>query len=242
MRARSELAGLLELLHEAARPFSTLEATYRTWRHNGRALDARSREQRRNGASTAFFSSPDHHADRGEVAADLRIWLAGDRAREEHVGGQDDGAYGVRAGDLWWSWRERDGAYSNEANLKIGSAVGTKPAFMNDPTPLLGALKFAVIGHSQIAERATVTADARLRPTSRAKAAGLYELGWGADQYILEVDSMRGVLLQVRALVEGEEFETTTTTAIRFDASIPEERFRFVPPIGERVQPAGPTA
>lgn len=114
---------------------------------------------------------------------------------------------------------------------------------MMNPTPLLGALKFAVVGRSQIAGRATITADASPRPYGPAGFASLYELGWGADQYILEVDALRGVLLQVRALRDGEDFQRTTTTDITFDAPIPEELFRFETPVGEPIQGVGaPTA
>ncbi len=237
-RPRSELGGLLEVLHGAAKPFSSVEATYQVWRHNGRAGEARAAEQRQDTRGSSFFAVSSDDLGGCEVEEVLRIWLAGDRAREEHYGGPDAGAYGVRIGDLWWTWHERDGARSNQTNPKFGSSIGKKPAFMMNPTPLLGALKFAVVGRSQIAGRATITADAAPRPNEPARSA--YELGWGADQYRLEVDALRGVLLEVRALRDGEDFQRTTTTEITFDAAIPEELFRFATPAGEPIQPVGP--
>ena len=209
-----ELGSLLVLLHRADAPVRSVEATYRTWRHEECAS-----------------------AERVEV---LRIWRADDRAREEHEGGPQDGAYGVRDGELWWSWDERNGATSNQDDPKVGSGVGEALGFMLDPTPLLGSLTFAVVGRGRVAGRETVTAAAvprRRDPRHHPPSFELYDLGADADCYRLEVDAQRGVLLEVVALRDGEPFQRITTVEIAFDRLIPEERFTFEAPAGEEIQP-----
>jgi len=175
--------------------------------------------------------------DGGEV---LHIWRADGRAREQHEGGPRDGAYGVRDGELWWSWDERNGATSNRDDPKLGSGIGEALSVMLDPTPLLGLLRFATVGHGRVAARETITAEAvprRRDPRRHPPAFELYELGPGADCYTLEIDAQRGVLLEVLATRDGDPFNKVTTVAIAFDRVIPEERFTFEPPPGEEIQP-----
>jgi hypothetical protein len=169
----------------------------------------------------------------------LRIWRADDRVREEHEGGWQDGAYGVRDGKLWWSWNEQSGAISNQEDPSVGSAIGEQLSFMLDPTPLLGVLRFAVFGGGRVAGRETVTTEAvpRAGDLSRGpRSFELHELGAGADSYRLEVDAQRGVLLEVVALRDGEPFQKITTVEVEFDHSISDERFCFQPPVGEETQ------
>jgi hypothetical protein len=111
---------------------------------------------------------------------------------------------------------------------------------MLDPTPLLGLLRFAVVGHGRVAGRETITAEAvprRRDPRHDPRSFELYELGAGADCYTLEIDAQRGVLLEVVASRDGEPFNEVTTVAIAFDRPISEERFTFEPPVGEEIQP-----
>jgi hypothetical protein len=148
----------------------------------------------------------------------------------------------VRVADLWWSWDHINGASSNEDDPTVGSGVGEELAVMLDPTPLLSALKFVANGRSQVADRATITADATPRPSDPRRGLRsfeLHELGSGADRYRLQVDAERGVLLEVVALRDGEPFHKITTVEITFDDPIPDERFRFDPPAGEEVRPIG---
>jgi hypothetical protein len=238
-----ELGTLLELLHRANTPFTTVQATYRIWRHDERAAAAwraEIEEQKRRGASISTYgpsSSTPAPAEHEEI---VRIWRAGDHAREEHQGGPRDGSYGVRSATLWWSWDEGNGASSNEDDPTVGSGIGEELAIMLDPTPLLGSLKFAAVGRSQVAGRATITADAAPRrsdPRHGPRLFELHELGTGADRYTLQVDAQLGVLLEVVALRDGESFHKITTVEIAFDQPIPDERFRFQPPAGEDIHP-----
>jgi hypothetical protein len=244
-----ELAALLELLHRGGASFTTVRATYRTWRHHERltaAFRADIEEQKRNSSGASFStvsarSSAPAPAEQEEI---LRIWRDGDRIRQEREGGGWlDGAYGVRSGDLWWSWNSHMGALSNQDNPKFGSSsIGEELAVMLDPTPLLGALNFAAVGRSTIAERATLTAHATARPSQRGELRSvLHQLGSGADHYTLEIDVDRGVLLEAAAFRDGKPFHRIRTVEVVFDHPIADERFRFEPPAGEEIQPiSGP--
>jgi hypothetical protein len=244
-RDEPELGRLLDLLHRADAPFVTVQATYRIWRHDERAAAAwraEIEEQKRRGASISTFQLSSGSPAPAEHEEVLRIWRAGNRVREEHQGGSRDGSYGVRTADLWWSWDERNGAHSNEDDPTVGSGIGEELAVMLDPTPLLGALQFAVAGRSEVAGRATITAVAAPRPSDprrRPRAFELHQLGSGADRYTLQVDAERGVLLEVVALRDNKPFHKIATVEIVFEDTIPDERFHFQPPAGEETRPVG---
>jgi hypothetical protein len=242
-----ELGGLLELLHRGGASFTTVRATYRTWRHHERlaaAFRADIEEQKRNSPGAAFStvsarSSAPAPAEQEEI---IRIWRDGDRIRQEREGGGWlDGAYGVRCGERWWSWNSHVGALSNQDDPKAGSSgIGEEISVMLNPTPLLGALKFAAGGRSTIAGRATLTAHATARPSQRGELRSvLHQLGSGADHYMLEIDVERGVLLEAVAFRDGKPFHRITTVEVVFDHPIADERFHFEPPAGEEIQPIG---
>lgn len=238
-----ELGDLLELLHRADAPVQTVRAVYRIWRHDERAAaawHAEIEEERRRGAAISTYGPARDSEEPPEREKLLRVWRSGDRLREEHEAGSRDGCYGVRRGNLWWQWDPRVGAISNEDDPKVGSGIGQELSVMLDPTPLLGALRFRVLGRSQLAGRATVTAEAVPRPSDpgrHPRSFELHELGSGADRYTLEVDAERGVLLGVIALRDDEPFHRVTTLEIAFDEPIAEERFEFQPPEGEEIGP-----
>ena len=239
-----ELGTLLALLHGSDDRFRTVQATYRTWRHEERlreAFRADAEEQKRRGASISSFSAVlSGDPEPPETEETVRIWRDGQRFREEHHGGRRDGYYGVADGPLWWFWDEGMGARSNQDNPSVGSGVGQELRVMLNPTPLLSSLRFRVAGNSQVAGRATVTAHATPRaqdPRHGGFVRELHELGTGADHYQLEVDQERGVLLAVTAIRDEQPFHKITTLAIRFDEPIPAETFQFAPPEGEEIQP-----
>jgi hypothetical protein len=172
----------------------------------------------------------------------LRTWRSGNRVRDEHYGGQRDRAYGVRVGERWWAWDEHAGACSNEGDPSMGSGIGNELSVMLNPSPLLGALRFRVLGRSAQAGRPTIRAEAVPRlsdPHGGPRWLELDELGSGAERYTFDVDAERGVLLGVLALRDGQPFNQITALEISFDESIPEERFVFHPPAGEEVRPVG---
>lgn len=238
------LGALLELLHRADAPFTTVRATYRIWRHDQRALaafHAEIEEEKRRGAAVGTYGLAGNASAPVEREELLRVWRSGDRFREERDGGPRDGSYGVRVGSLWWVWDVLNGASSNEDDPKVGSGVGEELSVMLDPTPLLGALRFRVLGHSQRAGRATIAAEALPRPSGRhgLRSFELHQLGSGADRYMLDVDAELGVLLDVVALRDEKPFHQVTTVEIAFDEPLGDELFEFQAPAGEEVRPVG---
>ncbi|MBI2699734.1 hypothetical protein [Mycobacterium sp.] len=240
------LGAALELLHGADNAFSSVQATFRIWRHSEHAAAALRADLDKLRNAGAAISTMASRSSGEQVAAEqvevMRIWREADRVREEHEGGPRDGSYAVRAGDLWWSWDPRMGARSNQDDPQVGSGVGEQVSLMLDPTSLLGALRFALAGLSTVAGRATLTVQAFPRWADSRRSQQmfmLHQLGSGADQYTLQVDRERGVVLDVVALVGGEAFHRITAMDIVFDRPIEEQQFRFEPPPGEEVQPIG---
>jgi outer membrane lipoprotein-sorting protein len=237
-----ELGALLALLHRADDPFTTVEATYRVWRHDARAsaaFRADIEHQKRRGASVGTIQLTSRDGSPAEHDELLRIWRSGDRVRVEHEGGQQDGGYGVRDGTAWWMWDERNGALSNQDDRKVGNGMGEEVSVLLNPTPLLGLLRFGSLGRSTLAGRATITAEAvpRLVDSSRSpRSFELHRLGSGADRYVLHVDAELGVLLSVVAFRDGEPFRETSTVEIAFDQPIDDDRFVFQPPVGEEIR------
>jgi hypothetical protein len=75
-----------------------------------------------------------------------------------------------------------------------------------DPTRVLGRLRWEPIGRGEVAGRSTITALARPRPLQRRGGPdgfALHRLGLGAEEYRIEVDAERGILLEVVALRDG---------------------------------------
>lgn len=236
------LGALLALIHGVDAPARTVDVTYRVWRHRERAqaaFAADAEEQKRRGSSIRLFGVGNGKAEPAEDQETVRIWRAGERARLEHHGGQRDGYYAVVDGPLWWTWDERMGARSNQDDPNVGGNFGDELKIMLNPIALLSSLRFQPTGSSQVAGRASRTAQGIPRPQDprHGGAFELHELGTGAECYELEFDQQRGVLLAATAVRDGQPFHRITTLAIRFDEPIPDETFRFKPPAGEEIQP-----
>lgn len=238
-----QLGDLLLLMHRADAGFTSVYASYRIWRHDQRmseAVRAETQQLKRRGGSIATFQSKGGASARGEHEDLLRVWRSADRVRAERESGTGNAAFGVRAGNLWWSWDERNGASSNEDDPTLASSIGEELAVVLNPTPLLGVLKFTAVGRSEVAGRETITAKAAPRPPDShrsSRSVELQQLGCGADRYALQVDAKTGVLLEVVALRGGEPFHRITALEIVFDQPIQDERFRFDPPAGEEIRP-----
>lgn len=202
------------------------------------AFRADAEEQKRRGASISTFQARSGEPEPAEYEETVRIWRDGARFREEHDGGRRDGDYAVADGPLWWMWGEQMGARSNQDDPSVGAGVGQELEIMLNPTPLLSSLRFEVTGSSEVAGRPTITTRATARPVDPrlGRAMELYQLGAGADNYLLEVDQQCGVLLAATAIRDGHPFHAITALEIRFDEPIPDETFVFAPPDGEEVQ------
>jgi outer membrane lipoprotein-sorting protein len=236
------LGDLLELLHGAERPFTTIAVTWRIWRHRERATEAwRSHieQERRRGASISSPGLSTGEERPPEQVEYLRIWCDGDRVREQREGGDRDGSCAVRDGETWWMWDELSGVHTNAGDTSVGTSVGEETDDLLDPTRLLSSLRWEPVGRGEVAGRPTVTALARPRlrdPRHGRDSFALSSLGLGADHYRIEVDAEHGVLLEVAAVVAGEPFQVTSAAEISFDEPIDPGRFRFVVPEGEEVQ------
>jgi hypothetical protein len=242
------LGALLVLLNGAADSYRTVQATYRTWRHEQRlreAFRAHVEAQKRRGGVT--FAAAPHDGDPGQAETEetIRIWRAGQQVRQEHHGGWRDGSYGVIDGPQWWSWSEQMGAMSGHGDTNFDGRIDRGFEVMLNPAPLVGWLDLAVAGNSRVAGRATVTAHAATRlggprgvkvPSDPRMFRTLGALGVGADSYHLEVDRERGVLLAATAIRDEQPFSKITTLAVRFDEPIPAETFQFKPPEGEQIR------
>jgi hypothetical protein len=240
-----DLGRLLELLHDADRPFASVIATYRVWRHGERAHAAfvahREAEQRRGGTVGTIqvarrSGGGEAEESPPETEEVFRVWLAGERFRREQDGGNYDGSYAIRDGNLWWMWDPISGARSNENDPKV-RGVGNEFEIMLAPTVLLGLLRWRVIGRSVIAGRPAIKVEALPRPVGeQGTPLELHQLGSGADRYELAVDEQLGVLLNVVALREDQPFREVATLAVAFDQPIPDERFHFEAPAGEEIR------
>jgi hypothetical protein len=94
--------------------------------------------------------------------------------------------------------------------------VRTGLELMLHPAPLLGALRFELLGPSSVAGRGVI----RLRALPRAhegQSLTLLRLGHEADAYDLAVDAERGVILRQAALSEGLEYQVTEMLEVVFD-------------------------
>lgn len=243
------LGALLELLHDAASSFRTVQATYRTWRHEQRrqeAFRANTEELKRRGAAISTATAVRiGDSQPPETDETVRIWRDGQRLRQEHHGGWRDGHYGIIDGPLWWSWSDQMGAMSNQDDPSVSGGIDQGLEVMLNPTPLMSLLRFRMAGTSQVAGRTAITTHATPRQggLSDVRSArdprtrhDLHALGTGADSYQLEVDRERGTLLAVTAIRDKQPFYKVTTLAIRFDEPIPPETFQFRPPEGEPIQ------
>ena len=249
--ARDEQATWPKPLQEARAPLPTVRATFRFWRDLKRSALALRRgleEERRCGASFVKIGVSDPPAGPsgseagGEIEEILRVGRTGDKFREERQGGPRDGSYGVRRGNLWWSWDPRNGAFSNEDNPEVSGGVGEDVSILLDPAPVLSALSVRVIGRSEVAGRVAITAEGVPHPRGPAGPArwiALYRLGTGAERYALQIDAEFGVLLAAIAFHRGHAFRQITTTDITFDEPIDDETFLFHPPAGQEIQHVG---
>ncbi len=145
---------LLALLDRADAPFETVAVTYRVWRHAARFAAAylaqRELEKQRGlvvgtgpggQRSKARRAREEREEQRPPEREELvRIWRAGDRCREEFP--SRDGRYGVRDGDLWWSWDQANGARTNGDESGVRSGIGQEFSSMLAPARLLGLLRF----------------------------------------------------------------------------------------------------
>jgi hypothetical protein len=220
-----ELAALLELLYSATGRSRTVRATVHRVTRQARELEL----LRERGLYNEPPSTPpeegswSHPSD--TIEATTRLWAArpywlrwettftGDREGERT-------SIGVKDRELFWS-RFGDGeVHTNEGREGQGTMT-TDEELLLDPSPLLGAYTFEVLGATAFADRAAWSVAA-----SRRFAAHTHTLGPLADELALVVDEQRGVFLRAAVVVEGEEISHSEVTEIVFDQPVAPELFR----------------
>jgi hypothetical protein len=164
-----------------------------------------------------------------------RLWIDGDRMREEREGEHE--FVGVRVGQRWWHYDELSGAISNEDNLEMGSGIGQQFRHFLDPSTLIGGLRFEPLGRAHVAGRDGLRVRAVPRETGDPHL-DLHLLHAG-DEHELVVDGERGVLLRVGSRFRAEDAYVVELVEVSFDEELSDELFVFRPPPGERIRPAG---
>jgi outer membrane lipoprotein-sorting protein len=232
-----ELGEALALMHRAGERFETLRATVREWYH---AEDARRAGERyaatpdgREEGWADLLDQREEHGGWQSRESVLRLWVEKpDRVREEREGGAPGLEIGIRDGELWWMYDPEWGVESNEDDPSVGSGVGQGIEHLLDPAPLLGALKFKLLGRSTVAGRDAI----RLQAQPRANVGhsfALIQLGREAEEYEVAIDAERGVILREAALSGGREYRVTEMLEVAFDERFPPGTFTLTLPSGE---------
>ncbi len=239
--AMSEIGDLLELLHAADVTFGTIRARYRLWRHHERLSAAFLADAGRSGGTVAQAVGRERAPAESEEI--VSIWRQPpDSARVERGDDESSRSYGVRHGELWWSWDPTVGAMSNAENRSVGSGIGEEFATLLHPHVLVAALHLTPVERAVRAEREVIVAEATPRgnPTRGLNVGlALLEIGRGADRFRLEFDAERGIVLASHAFTDGEPFSTIEAVEVAYDEQLDESLFEFVAPPGEQVQSAG---
>ena len=236
----SELGDLLELVYGAGERWRTARLTLRDRQYPRRSREAIERlnaELSHGTGGRMMVYGGGGGPEPESVEHLLRVWLDGDRAREEREGPFAFPQLAVRDGRRWWQYSQEHGAVSNETEPDATAGVGEQALRLLDPAHVLAALRLEQVGETEIAGRAAVLVRGTPRRPDREHAFQLFHLGPGADEYVLGVDRERGVLLRIASLYGGEPLAETEVLEIAFDEDIPPETFRFELPPGESFRP-----
>lgn len=218
-----ELGNLLELLYTAGRSWRTVSASMRQWSHLERSREAfrHSAEQRRRTgvhtmSATAHLTPVigmrgadphDHDPPLPEVCEwRARVWVA-----------TPDRVYVEPEGDEVAPIHRRAASVNGQA---VVVSQHNPLEYLLDPAGLIGITDLHAEGRGEVAGRPVLAVGATLRKPGSPRPLGLYGLAAGADRYRLWVDTERGVLLRMEALLGGEPFNITEVTAISFDEDL----------------------
>lgn len=230
----SELGDLLELLHGAGERWRTARLTIREWHHFERSRLAHERIRQSGSAHQITLYGAGPATDERESL--VRVWLAGERAREARDDPDVGSFLSVRDGGQWWQYSPSFGALTNEGDPNHQSGVGEVALRLLEPSHVLAALRLETVGEVQAAGRRALRVLGMARE-SEETAMLLFRLGYGAERYELDVDRELGVLLRTAALVDGEPFAVTEVTEVAFDEEFPPVTFVFTLPEGESFRP-----
>jgi len=239
----SDLGDLLELIYGAGERWRTVRLTIREWQHPGRtqrAIERLNQQQGAGGMRQVMVYGHSGGPEPEEIEHIVRVWLDGDRAREEREGPYAFPALGVRDGTQWWMYSKEHGASTNEGDPGHQSGIGEQALGLLEPAHVLGALRLEPAGEVEAAGRPALLVRGTTRGRDREGAFALFRLGAGADEYELVFDRQRGVLLRTTSLLDGLPLSSVEVLEIAFDEEFPPETFRFELPVGESFRPLFP--
>jgi len=220
----TDLGDVIALLLGARDRYRTVRATLSV-RYEARSARMTLRHQ--HGEPDEATDVPDDfpETERRARAGILRVWLAPpDQIREEREGVLGGWRLGIRSGGSWWALDDEGDAYSNEKEPEVDTDIGESTRLFFDPRPLVGALDLEVISETEIAGRAAI----RLRGTRRVAQQPTeldFELHLTGDEFELDVDAERGVLLRKVARYGGVESSVEEMLEIGFDESFSPDTF-----------------
>ena len=219
----SELGRLLELLHGAVHSHRSARATLRRRTRILRGPVAAPIGDPR--ASTAR-SSGEHVTREGQVETASWLWLVRpDLVRYERVlarEGESERVVIVGAGDRR-SYRAPGVGIRSERDPL--APVDLPELHLLDPWELAGGLEFEVVGDTRCAGRPAIEARATSRDFQLRDRCRLFRSG--GEDYLIEVDAERGVILKLAALAGGRAIETIEITEIFFDEELDARLFEL---------------
>jgi outer membrane lipoprotein-sorting protein len=237
----SDLGSLLEAIHDSRGSWQTLRAEYRVWIHGSRQAAAWQAGAEQSGATSYALLASEGEPEPEESEGRWRVWIAKpDRMRQETEGRALADTTTVVVGKHWWSWNEYTGAQTNEGSEEVSTA-GIQYAAWLEPALVLGALRFEPPAETTHAGRAALRTTARRPEASRFAQEqmtwDLHSLGGIAEEYVLDVDIERGILLRVECRFRGEPFLVGEVTDLAFDEDLDPRTFVLEPPEGEEIRP-----
>jgi outer membrane lipoprotein-sorting protein len=237
-----EVGDFLELALNGRERFESIKATIRRWKDP--VLSARPERSTIGRAKAVETGGP-----RARESV-LKIWMvAYDEPRSNNLRSRSarvriESQYEVKGApetglvvidrDQWWSYSPSDGAFHSDGRRSPAPGRSDIDRLFDPPTfkDFLTLVDLEVLGGENLAGRACVRA--RGVPQQGANIWS-HHLAPGADAYDFLIDTERGVLLSISAILGGEPFEVSEVSEVSFDEVLGDELFIFTPPPGVEV-------
>ena len=242
---------LAAMLRAGPLRWSTLALSGREWRDGERFLKAFRRAIPDGGVTVSATLSDPEHSNSAETEAPWRLWLSRpSRARAEFALGEEVLTVVVE-GDQWWSWSPSLGPRTGATGVQVGLGPGF---LLADARRVLSRFDdYSVEGTTRVGGRDGVVL--RMRPAAVggdvdeghadewpvvASDGVLSELGGGADDYELVVNTELGVLLRVEARLDAQPFRSCEVSELTVDEPASMELFTLSPADGKEFEVVRP--
>lgn len=227
-----DLGEALELMYVAPHlPFSTLRATVvdtvnetLKWRMHYAQATEQGPGYLAIGSSMMSGDIPPQPEEDGPSSEQLwRLWIE-TPARIRLERGE---SVKVRDGELWWAYHPISGVYSNEEDPSLREDIGSEALLILNPSELVGAQRFEVLGRETIAGREAIRLRGQPRPgvASLSLRAMAGEMDFGVPTLDYAVDAERGLLLREAKLFENKPYWQREVVEIAFEEDLPPETF-----------------